>query len=158
MKIQPSGWSVTVFGSFRAREKRCRQCRWSVSVCLNPCSISVWPRPGLFPPVSSYRSGSVALQKHLNLRWQECVQLISSTVAPSSGSVLPTQQHHRRTRHRGAVPVRPVSCQGRSERCCSPVDSVFSEQCVRPHTFSHICLLLSYVTGVCVFLSLIWAE
>lgn len=92
MKIRPAGWRVTVFRRFRAREKRCRQCRWSVSVCLNPCSISVWPRPGLFPPVSSYRSGSVALQKHLNLRWQECVQLISSTVAPSSVSVLPNAE------------------------------------------------------------------
>lgn len=27
----------------------------SVSVCLNPCSIMVWPWPGLFPPVSSVK-------------------------------------------------------------------------------------------------------
>lgn len=34
----------------------------------------------------TYRLSRAALQKHLNLRWHKCVQLISSTVAPSSGS------------------------------------------------------------------------
>lgn len=78
-------------------------------------------RPGLFPLVSplKYRLSCAALQKHLNLRWQECVQLISSTVAPSSGFLLHNTWNHRKiqtntrkhnTPYRGAVPVCPVHC------------------------------------------------
>lgn len=58
-----------------------------------PLSLSVWAEPptapsigpGLSFPRFKYRLSCAVLQKHLNLRWQECVQLISSTVAPSSG-------------------------------------------------------------------------
>lgn len=76
-----------------------------------------------FSPLGSslkYRLSCAVLQKHLNLRWQECVQLISSTVAPSSGFLLHNTEHHRKSRAntlkhnryrlRGAVPVCPVHC------------------------------------------------
>lgn len=77
---------------------------------------------GLFPVGSSleYRLSCAVLQKHLNLRWQECVGLISSTVAPSSGLLLHNTEHHRKSwantlkhnryRVRGAVPVCPANC------------------------------------------------
>lgn len=89
-------------------------------------SVRAVPLPsmgsGLFPPHSSlkYRLSCAELQKHLNLRWQECVQLISSTVAPSSGFLLHNTEHHRKSqsntlkhnRHRlrGAVPICPAHC------------------------------------------------
>ena len=81
-----------------------------------------WAWTGLLPPSSllDYRLSCAVLQKHLNLRWQECVRLISSTVAPSSGSLLHNTQLHRkswadtlkhnRCRLRGAVPVCPAHC------------------------------------------------
>lgn len=86
------------------------------------CSPTTKHGPGLFPLVPSltYWLSCAALQKHLNLRWQKCVQLISSTVAPSSGFLLHNTGHHRKSRVHtgtqslyslgGAVPVRPVLC------------------------------------------------
>lgn len=86
------------------------------------CSPTTKHGPGLFPLVPSltYRLSCAALQKHLNLRWQKCVQLISSTVAPSSGFLLHNTGHHRKSRVHtgtqllsslgGAVPVCPVLC------------------------------------------------
>lgn len=87
---------------------------------------------GLGSPLSAprfkYRLSCAVLQKHLNLRWQECVQLISSTVAPSSGFLLHNTERHRksrantlkhnRSRLRGAVPVCPVHCHYLLQCCC----------------------------------------
>lgn len=69
----------------------------------------------------TYRLSRAALQKHLNLRWHKCVQLISSTVAPSSGSfflsilsisflLLHNTAHHRKSAQARARTVSVPLC------------------------------------------------
>lgn len=75
--------------------------RWETG--LNACFIREqshhWAQTGPFALGTSlkYRLSCAVLQKHLNLRWQECVQLISSTVAPSSGFLVHNTEHHRKS-------------------------------------------------------------
>lgn len=105
---------------FTGGKQQTQRSKYALYLCGSGPTTKHWT--GLFPVGFSleYRLSCAVLQKHLNLRWQECVQLISSTVAPSSGFLLHNTGHHRKSRAntlkhnryrlRGAVPACPANC------------------------------------------------
>lgn len=93
-----------------------------------------------------YRLSCALLQKHLNLRWQECVQLISSTVAPSSGFLLHHNTQHCRKRAGPEHTLkRNQTKRGCPSRPCSLslviVPPVASSIALPPYTKSEHCVL-----------------
>lgn len=65
----------------------------------------------------------------MNLRWQKCVQLISSTVAPSSGFLLPNTEHHRKSQ---ANTLKHNRCTG-AKRGCPGLPCSLSQFVVESH-------------------------